>query len=112
MKSRGVAVIITCRGGQAKLCQQIANPQKFLGSFRYLRSANFYKILPNSLKTVRTIYALFVRRYSMYLQTCGCFKSAKIWGLQIENPQITNSQITKEIGFANPQSVTFVAEGP
>jgi hypothetical protein len=39
MKSRGGAVFITCRGGQAKLSQQIANPQKFLGSFRYRQSA-------------------------------------------------------------------------
>jgi hypothetical protein len=39
MNSRGVALLINFRGGQAKLSQQSTNPQKFLGSFRYRQSA-------------------------------------------------------------------------
>ncbi len=78
-----------------------SNTQVFLWLIR-----NFYKILQNSVwKTVikvvvmkrlfhfvqisiRAWYAIFVRKKTLFLRTCGCFKSVK--KLVVANPQVTN----------------------
>ncbi len=52
-------------------------------------------------------YAIFVRRKSMYLRTCGCFKSAWVCKSQIHNSQIRKSQIRLGLQIENPQSAMF-----
>jgi hypothetical protein len=85
MKSRGVAVFITCRGGQiANRKLQIANPQKFLGSFRYRQSA---KILgAHSAITIR-----------MFLQNTAqlCLKTV-LKVIFLKQISCTNLNICKE----------------
>jgi hypothetical protein len=115
MNSRGEAVFINCRGGQAKLIQQIANPQKFLGSFRYRQSAKFfwgsfrysksvYKILPplsqNSPKScLFKTNILYNFEYLLGEKVCIC-RLANV----LSPPKSLGLQITKEIGSANPES--------
>jgi hypothetical protein len=62
------------------------------------KSCLFKAVLLFFAKLCYIILAIFVRRKSMYLRTCGTLSPLKRLGLQIGNPQNKNPQVRK---FAN-----------
>jgi hypothetical protein len=91
----------------SKLCFKSLQSQirKFLGSFHYRKFANFLGVPVRKLKIRKFVslirkmlFAIFVRRNSMYLQTCKSFKSAKDC---IRKSQIRKVRYLRKVGKSN-----------